>query len=64
MSLKHETLLNLIKENTPTWKGKGRNSKRGASSIQKCIMGLLKRIVEPPKGGQKNNLCHKLSFIT
>ncbi len=56
MSLKHETLSNLILKNTPTWKGEGRNSKRGVSSIQKCkcTNGAAKKSSgDNPKGGKR-----------
>jgi len=56
VSLKHETLPILIKENTPTRKGEGRNSKRGVSSIQKCkcTNGADKKSSgDNPKGGKR-----------
>jgi hypothetical protein len=55
VSLKHETLPNLIKKNTTTWQGKGRNSKRGASNIQKCKCTnevAKKSNGDHPKGGK------------
>jgi hypothetical protein len=53
---KHETLPNLIKENTPTQKGEGRFSKKETFGIQKCKCSngaTKKRSRDNPKGDKR-----------